>query len=177
MAEALDRIDAYVWRISAVVVVGSIMSILDTTIVNVALATLSRELHATIDQIQWVVTRYLLSLAAVIPASGWASRRVGAKRGTLASLVRVTAALRVLPTVKPAPAGRLDFLGLGLMATGLPLLTYGLAEIGATGSFTSPKVVVPILGGLALITAFALHALRVPRPLLNVRLYRRPTFS
>jgi len=32
-----DRIDAYVWRISAVVIVGSIMSILDTTIVNVAL--------------------------------------------------------------------------------------------------------------------------------------------
>jgi MFS family permease len=63
------------------------------------------------------------------------------------------------------------------MATGLPLLTYGLAEIGATGSFTAAKVVVPILAGLALVAAFAVHALRVPNPLLNLRLYRRPTFS
>jgi fucose permease len=43
-----DRIDAFVWRISAVVIIGSIMSILDTTIVNVALDTLSRDLHTSI---------------------------------------------------------------------------------------------------------------------------------
>ena len=88
-ATSSDRIDAYVWRISAVVIVGSIMSILDTTIVNVALATLSRELHATIDQIQWVVTGYMLALAAVIPVTGWAARRFGAKRVYLISLVLV----------------------------------------------------------------------------------------
>ncbi len=75
-----DRIDAYVWRISAVVIVGSIMSILDTTIVNVALDTLGRELHSTIANIQWVVTGYMLSLAAVIPVTGWAARRFGAKQ-------------------------------------------------------------------------------------------------
>src|SRR5947208_6355313 len=86
-----DRIDAYVWRISALVIVGSIMSILDTTIVNVALATLGRDLHATISQIQWVVTGYLLSLAAVIPVTGWAARRFGAKRVYLTSLVLFTA--------------------------------------------------------------------------------------
>src|SRR5438067_9544573 len=86
-----DRIDAYVWRISAVVIVGSIMSILDTTIVNVALATLGRELHSTISEIQWVVTGYMLSLAAVIPITGWAARRFGAKRVYLTSLVLFTA--------------------------------------------------------------------------------------
>src|SRR3979490_45479 len=86
-----DRIDAYVWRISAVVIVGSIMSILDTTIVNVALDTLSRDLHSTISQIQWVVTGYLLALAAVIPVTGWAARRFGAKRVYLVSLVLFTA--------------------------------------------------------------------------------------
>src|SRR5246500_5602761 len=86
-----DRIDAYVWRISAVVVIGSIMSILDTTIVNVALDTLSRELHATIDKIQWVANGYLLALAAVIPVTGWAARRFGAKRVYLTSLVLFTA--------------------------------------------------------------------------------------
>jgi MFS family permease len=63
------------------------------------------------------------------------------------------------------------------MATGLPLVTYGLAEIGSTGGLTSVKVIGPITVGLALVAAFVLHALHVPRPLLNVRLYSKPTFS
>jgi MFS family permease len=64
-----------------------------------------------------------------------------------------------------------------MLATGLPLITYGLAEVGTTGSFTAVKVVVPLLVGLALVAAFALYALHVKRPLLNLRLYARPTFS
>ncbi|HZU39499.1 MAG TPA: MFS transporter, partial [Solirubrobacteraceae bacterium] len=75
-----NAISSHVWRISAVVILGSIMSILDTTIVNVALDTLSRELHSTIANIQWVANGYLLALAAVIPVTGWAARRFGAKR-------------------------------------------------------------------------------------------------
>ena len=265
-----DRIDAYVWRISAVVIVGSIMSILDTTIVNVALATLGSRLHSPIAQIQWAVTGYMLALAAVIPITGWAARRFGAKQVYLVSLVLFTAgsalcgvatsatelvvfravqgvgggmilpigqlmmadaagpkrmgrvmsivavpamlapilgptigglildnaswrwifyvnlpigaiavlaALRILPWVKPGAAERLDVRGLALMAAGLPLLTYGLAEIGTTGSFTAAKVVIPCVAGVTLIAAFAVHALRVPLPLLNLRLYRRPTFA
>src|SRR6201987_1729702 len=269
-APTSDKIDAYVWRISAVVIVGSIMSILDTTIVNVALATLGRELHSSIDQIQWVVTGYLLSLAAVIPVTGWAARRFGAKRVYLVSLVLFTAgsalcglasstnalivfrvlqgigggmilpigqlmmaeaagpkrmgrvmsivavpamlapilgptigglildntswrwiffvnvpigiiavisALRVLPTVERQKTDPLDYVGLVLMAVGLPLITYGLAEIGATGTFSSPKVIDPIIAGILLIAVFAWHALRIKYPLLDLRLYRKPTFS
>ena len=69
-----DRIEPWVWRVCGIVIVGSIMSILDTTIVNVALDRLGRELHTSIANIQWVVTGYLLSLAAVIPLSGWGDR-------------------------------------------------------------------------------------------------------
>src|SRR5205807_8570045 len=64
-----------------------------------------------------------------------------------------------------------------LMASGLPLLTYGLAEIGATGSFSSAKVLIPGFAGIALVVVFVLHALRARFPLLDIRLYRRPTFS
>jgi EmrB/QacA subfamily drug resistance transporter len=92
-------------------------------------------------------------------------------------LMAIVAAVRLLPRVRPAPAGRLDLRGLVLMATGVPLLTYGLAEVGTTGSFTAAKVVVPCLLGIALIAVFAVHALRVPRPLLDLRLYRRATFA
>jgi EmrB/QacA subfamily drug resistance transporter len=86
-----DRIEAHVWRIAGVVILGMIMSILDTTIVNVALRTLGHDLHSSIAQIQWVITGYLLSLAAVIPVTGWAARRYGAKQVYLTSLVLFTA--------------------------------------------------------------------------------------
>jgi MFS family permease len=59
--------------VAAVVVLGVIMSVLDTTIVNVALDTLSRDLHSPLGTIQWVSTGYLLSLAMVIPLAGWLS--------------------------------------------------------------------------------------------------------
>ncbi len=88
---AADKIEPYVWKIAGVVILGMIMSILDTTIVNVALRTLGHDLHSSISQIQWVVTGYLLSLAAVIPVTGWAARRFGAKRVYMTSLVLFTA--------------------------------------------------------------------------------------
>jgi EmrB/QacA subfamily drug resistance transporter len=66
-------------RTSTVVVLGSIMSILDTTIVAVALATLGRDFHVSVTTIQWVSTGYLLALAMVIPVTGWAVDRFGAK--------------------------------------------------------------------------------------------------
>src|ERR1700710_1377100 len=85
-----DRIEPYVWKIAGVVILGMMMSILDTTIVNVALDTLSKDLHSTIAQIQWVATGYLLALAAVIPLTGWAARRFGAKQVYLASIALFT---------------------------------------------------------------------------------------
>src|ERR1700716_3219204 len=88
---ASDRIEPYVWKIAGVVVLGMLMSILDTTIVNVALRTLGHDLHSLISQIQWVVTGYLLSLAAVIPITAWAGGRCGAKRVYMPSLVLFTA--------------------------------------------------------------------------------------
>ncbi len=87
---ASDRVEPYVWKIAGVVILGMIMSILDTTIVNVALHTLGHDLHSSIAQIQWVITGYLLSLAAVIPITGWAARRYGAKRVYMTSLVLFT---------------------------------------------------------------------------------------
>jgi EmrB/QacA subfamily drug resistance transporter len=265
-----ERIDAHVWRLAAVVLLGTVMSVLDTTIVNVALGTLGRDLHSPVSQIQWVVTGYLLALAAVIPVTGWASRRFGAKRVYVTSLVlftggsvlcglatsatelvlfrvlqgmgggmllpigqlmlaeaagpkrmgrvmsiaavpvmlapilgptiggllvqnaswrwiffvnvpigiiAVVASLRVLPRAEPGNAGRLDFRGLVLLSGGAALLTYGLAEIGSTGGFASAKVIGPMLGGLVLVALFAVLAMRVPRPLLDLRLFRKPTFS
>jgi EmrB/QacA subfamily drug resistance transporter len=89
-SRAPGRIDAEVWRIATVLILGSIMSVLDTTIVNVALDSLTRDLHTSLDNVQWVVSAYLLSLAAVIPMTGWSARRFGAKRVYLVSIVLFT---------------------------------------------------------------------------------------
>ncbi|HEY2440114.1 MAG TPA: MFS transporter, partial [Solirubrobacteraceae bacterium] len=86
-------------------------------------------------------------------------------------------ALRVLPNVARQKTDPLDFLGLVLMAVGMPLITYGLTEVGTTGSFTSVKVVIPIILGLVLVAGFVVHALGARRPLLNVRLYQKATFA
>jgi len=80
MPRSEDKLDRQIVVISSVVVIGAIMSILDTTIVNVALATLGRELHASLSTIQWVASGYLVALAVVIPMTGWASERFGAKQ-------------------------------------------------------------------------------------------------
>jgi EmrB/QacA subfamily drug resistance transporter len=85
-ASATEPLGREVWIVAGVVTVGTIMSILDTTIVNVALERLSRELHATLGTIQWVATGYMLALAIVIPLTGWMTERFGAKRVWMVSV-------------------------------------------------------------------------------------------
>src|SRR4051794_19372794 len=84
-AHADEPLGREVWVVAGVVTVGVIMSILDTTIVNVALETLSRELDAPLNTIQWVSTGYMLALAVVIPLTGWtcsgSARRSAGSRG------------------------------------------------------------------------------------------------
>lgn len=71
--------DRRLTRISAVLVLGAITTLLDTTIVNIALAHLHEAFGASVDQTQWVATGYLLAFVSVIPVSGWVSERLGAR--------------------------------------------------------------------------------------------------
>src|SRR5699024_8420261 len=73
-----------------VVMIGASLSFLDTTVVNVAVHTLSADLDAKLGTVQWVITAYLLALAAIIPVTGWAARRFGAARLYVAALVVFT---------------------------------------------------------------------------------------
>ena len=158
------RMEPHVKRVAIVIVLGSIMSILDTTIVNVALHSLSRDLHTPLNNIQWVVSAYLLALAAVIPLSGWAVRRYGAFRVYLLSLVLFTlgSGLCALATsVQELIAFRaLQGIGGGMLVpTGLTIL------VQAAGPENLPRVMAaigvpivlapvfgPTLGGLLLQT-------------------------
>ena len=75
-----DRLDPRVWRIVLVAVLGSFLSQLDATVVNVSLSSLAAELHTSLPVIQWVTSGYLLALALMLPLSGWLVERIGAKR-------------------------------------------------------------------------------------------------
>ncbi len=82
-----DKLDSGVLKVAGVVVLGAIMSILDITVVSVALPTFQREFNATYATVAWTMTAYTLALATVIPITGWAADRFGTKRLFLASLV------------------------------------------------------------------------------------------
>ncbi|WP_442792192.1 DHA2 family efflux MFS transporter permease subunit [Micromonospora sp. NBC_01796] len=85
-----DKLDAAVLKIAGVVVLGAIMSILDITVVSVALPTFQREFDATYAEVAWTMTGYTLALATVIPLSGWAADRFGTKRLYMLALLLFT---------------------------------------------------------------------------------------
>jgi EmrB/QacA subfamily drug resistance transporter len=73
-------------------VTGLFMEILDTTIINTAIPTLTEEFDATPAGIEWVILGYLLALAVFIPASGWIGDRFGTKKTFLFALTVFTGA-------------------------------------------------------------------------------------
>jgi len=259
-------------RTSTVVVLGSIMSILDTTIVAVALATLGRDFHVSVATIQWVATGYLLALAVVIPVTGWAVERFGAKliwmvsltcfilgsslcglawsadsligfrvlqgvgggmllpvgqailaraagpqrMGRMMSIIGVPMVMG--PIMGPIIGGLIvsnyswrwifyinvpigivtlvlsnrwlpawdttqrssspfDTLGFCLLSPGLAALVFSLSEVGTTGSFSSASVVISFVAGVALMSTFVIHALRVKYPLLELHLFKDRSFA
>lgn len=74
-----DRLAPGVWKVAAVAAIGSFMAQLDTTVVNVSLASLAADLHVSLNAIQWVTSGYLLALALMLPLNGWLVDRIGAK--------------------------------------------------------------------------------------------------
>ena len=152
-------LDAAVLKIAGVVVLGAIMSILDITVVSVALPTFQTEFDATYAEVAWTMTGYTLALATVIPLSGWAADRFGTKRLYMLALLLFT-----LGSVLCATAGSIEQLvgyrvlqGLGggmLMPLGMTIMTRaaGPARIGRLMAVLGIPMLLgpiggPILGG------------------------------
>jgi EmrB/QacA subfamily drug resistance transporter len=150
-SEPLDRA---LLAISAVVVLGAIMSILDTTIVNIAINHLSSDFDAPLPTIQWVSTGYLLALATVIPLTGWAADRFGTKRLYMTSLVLFLAgsALSGMAWSANSLIAFRVLQGLGggmIMPAGMTILTQaaGPQRVGRVMSVVgAPMLIGPILG-------------------------------
>lgn len=152
--KARRRLPAQVRRVLLIVVIGQIMAMLDSTIVNVALRSLAVHMHTPISVIQWVVTGYLLAFAAVTPVSGWAAGRFGARRVYLWALALFTVGsllcgiaqtpieMIVFRVVQGAGGGLLVPVGQAVLirASGKELLPRVMSLLGA------PTVLAPILG-------------------------------
>jgi EmrB/QacA subfamily drug resistance transporter len=268
---APERLDPAFVRLALILMTGVLAVVFDTTIVNVALDTLGRELHASVATIQWVTTGYLLALGMAVPVTGWLVDRLGGKTTWLAALAlflaasiasslawnassliafrvaqgiggglmlpvlttlliqaaggrglgRATAfitmpallgpilgplaggliaqhlswrwifwvnvpfcvvglllAWRLMPAMPATRRSRLDGAGLAMLSPGIAAVIFGLARVGTEGGFGHASVLVPLVGGVALIVAFTVRALALRgRALVDVRLFRVTSFG
>ncbi|MFF5288727.1 DHA2 family efflux MFS transporter permease subunit [Paractinoplanes globisporus] len=267
-----EKLDAAVFKIAGVVVLGAVMSILDITVVSVALPTFQIEFNATYAQVAWTLTGYTLALATVIPLSGWAADRFGTKRLYMMALVLFTAgsalcatatsieqlvgyrvlqglgggmlmplgmtimtraagpkrigrlmavlgipmllgpiggpilggwlieaaswhwiflinvpigavalvyAYFALPRDNPSPSESFDFIGMLLLSPGLALFLFGVSSLPQEGTFSAPRVWIPMLVGAVMMISFVFYSFKPRHPLLDLRLFknRRLTVS
>lgn len=145
----------YKWVALGVVLCGTIMTILDATIVNIAIPTLQTDLHAgSYNDIAWVVTGYLLAQGAVIPLTGWATDRWGTKRLYLLTILLFTAASMLCGIAQNLPElivfRVLQGIGGGmLMPIGMTIIlqAVGPENMGRVmGIFGVPMLLAPALG-------------------------------
>lgn len=83
---ALTNLITHPWLVLVGLITASIMEVLDTTIINVALPTMAGNFSATTDEIAWVVTGYILSNVVVLPMTAWLAQRFGRKRYLVTSI-------------------------------------------------------------------------------------------
>lgn len=153
-APADQGLDRSTWIVAGVVLLGAVMSILDTTVINVAIDRLAIDFKTDLTTIQWVVTGYTLALAAVIPVTGWAADRFGTKRIYIWSLLlfMLGSILSGLAWSAESLIGFRVLQGIGggmIMPAVMTIMTQkaGPARIGRVmGVLGVPMLVAPILG-------------------------------
>jgi EmrB/QacA subfamily drug resistance transporter len=140
--------------VAVVYVAAQFMSIMDTTIVNVALPKLAREFNVAGTSIEWVVTGYLLSLAVFIPASGWLGDRWGTRRvflfalglfvlaSALCGLAQSFEQLVVFRALQGAGGGMLTPVGMAMLFRTFP----PEQRVRASAILIIPTVVAPAMG-------------------------------
>ncbi len=87
-----DQVVGSKWGITAVVMTGALMAMIDITIVNVALNDIRASFGTPLDQIGWVSTGYMMANIVIIPMTGWFQRRFGYRRYFAASIAVFTVA-------------------------------------------------------------------------------------
>ncbi|GAC1642764.1 MAG: DHA2 family efflux MFS transporter permease subunit [Ktedonobacteraceae bacterium] len=114
----------YKWIVALVVIFGLFMTILDGTIVNIAIPRLQNVFGVTLTSVQWVLTAYTLVQGVATPLTAYLSQRFGSKRLYLLALAGFTIGSTLC--------------GLSI---NLPMLIFFRIVQGATGAFMSPLAI------------------------------------
>ena len=147
------------WSVLCVVILGTFMAILDSNIVNVALPKMMANFSATVDQIEWVVTAYMIAFAISMPATGWLQSRLGLKDVFIASLVLFVFgsvlcglawdkdSMIAFRIIQAAGGGAMMPTGITLVSEAFPPEERGMAMgVWSIGAMVAPSVG-PFLGG------------------------------
>jgi len=152
---------SYKYAIALTTALGLFMAVLDNTIVNVALTAMQRTFNTDVNTIQWVITGYFLSQAAIIPVSGYFGNRFGLKRVFIIALGIFTAGsllCGIAPQIGGAGGGEalliafrvLQGIGGGMLfplATAISFAAFPPAErAAASGLVAVPVLLAPALG-------------------------------
>jgi DHA2 family multidrug resistance protein len=161
---------SYRWWVLGSVMIGTFMAVLDATVVNVALARIMGVFGVTLDQVEWVLTAYLLVFGIMLPTSGWVADHFGYRRTYMFALGLFTAgsllcslswslgSLIVFRVIQGAGAGFLIPVGLAIITREFPEEQRGLAlgfwSVAAAASVSLG----PMVGGY-LVDYFSWHAI------------------
>ncbi|WP_025692809.1 DHA2 family efflux MFS transporter permease subunit [Paenibacillus zanthoxyli] len=136
------------------IIVGMIMVILDSTVVNVAIPNLTEYFNADLKTIQWTITGYTLALSAVIPLAGWMTDRFGSKRIFVGTVIMFVIG-SVLCSIAQTPVQLIVYrviqgLGGGMVAPIGMAMVFRLAPPERRGSIMGmlgiPMLLAPALG-------------------------------
>lgn len=149
----------YKWFVLANVMLGTFMAVLDATIVNVGLPKIMSSFGVGLDTIQWVVTAYMLSMAVMLPTSGWLADKFGYKKVyfwglflfTLGSLFcglsNDETSLIVSRIIQGLGAGAVQPLGMAIITREFPPKQRGVALGFWTIAAAASVSFGPLLGG------------------------------
>jgi DHA2 family multidrug resistance protein len=148
------------WTIVAVISIATFMTVLDSSIVNVALEHIAGGLAADYDEATWVTTTFLVAQAVVIPASGWLANVIGRKRYYMISVALFTVAsfacgiapnlsmLIIARIVQGAAGGGLAAVEQSMLVDTFPPEKRGMAFAAYGAVVVVGPIVGPILGGV-----------------------------
>jgi EmrB/QacA subfamily drug resistance transporter len=129
----------YMWLAISVVIVGTFMAILDSSIVNVAIPKMMVIFKASTDQIEWILTGYMLTMSIVIPLTGYLGDRFGLKKlyifaltvftigSALCGLATSTETMVAARVVQAIGGGMIMPVGMAMIYRIVPLEKRGLA--------------------------------------------------
>jgi len=149
----------YKWFVLANVMLGTFMAVLDSTIVNVSLPKIMSSFGVGLSTIQWVITAYMLSMAVMLPTSGWLADKFGYKRvyfwglflftfgSLLCGMSNDETTLIMSRIIQGLGAGMIQPLGMAIITREFPARQRGLAlgfwAIAAAASVSFG----PLIGG------------------------------